>query len=360
MGYGHAGKSLHLPCIKKLMTLMTGSLEDHEIYIYDPLFKSNHAKTNDKLIFIDDISTIGNKHDLVCHVCTSPENHIDALKQALSAGIRNIIMEKPVATSLAELRKMIALKIKYNANILIVAPWLSSVLTKDIRLIIDNAKYGSLTSVSITQNKSRFSRSLMRTNENIFFIEMPHAIGLALYLVDTDAILQNVKVKSLVFNPNHHIKNMGSCCIELFHSNQIKSILCSNMDSPIWKRSVELSFDSGYRVIGYYAVNRSDNYSQLFIYDEYGSLTERKIYNDDMLTNCLDEFYKYFMNKDKGATEPLSNIIFNKRIVKLLDKSMSYGGMLSHNEPYRKKAQFLMRNESNKKDRIDGVALHAS
>ncbi|GFN32271.1 Gfo/Idh/MocA family protein [Paenibacillus xylaniclasticus] len=331
VGFGRAGRGLHYHCLRKAIQLETGSaLFDPSIGIIDPqLAEIGIADPNLELFKDWDEAKSRFQPDLtVVHICTPPELHAAALRQAAEHGYHTIIMEKPLASSLIELEEIQQLQSAYRLDVLVVANWLSSSLTKRIQQLLQTGELGPLRGITAYQNKPRLSRTLANSSHgNAFDVEIPHIAALALAIGGMTAEVVAADVADMRIG-QVQIPKMGSAHITLQHTDGVVTRLSSNLASPVRERAIELEFER-HTVCGYYPSGQDDSYSWLRMYTKEGQLISEEIVFDDPLTAVFEDFYSYF---NGHGPKPVSDLSFNAHVVRTICQAKSLCGLMSHNE----------------------------
>lgn len=320
-GYGHCGRNLHHVCLRKLQHSSAIPTLDDRVNIVDPVISIRSSEAiviHDKLMRSDDFTV----SSAVIHICTPPSMHLEHVRDALRAGYRYIILEKPMVMSKAEAHELLDLQQTYDAHILVVAVWAYSSVVEHIQKAII-ASGCRILGVDVVHNKPRFTRSLQREGEHVFDVELPHQLSLAMLLLGESLSVVEAGTRSLHVGDEVR-PSMKSGYIVLESNNSQAVCLTSDLTSPIRERrfSVTLSSDAVYH--GYLPVSSDDSYSQFEVHDACGRRSDLRPLEDDPLTNCLKAYYRYFSACAKGETPPLppgSSIQFNQRIVDLLEQA---------------------------------------
>ncbi|TVX94413.1 Gfo/Idh/MocA family protein [Paenibacillus agilis] len=328
-GFGRAGRGLHLHCLRKLHTDQRHSgLFDTKVGVVDPY--ASHIQEPSLAFFrnVKDVEGFA-PEDTVVHICTSPELHAETLRQAAEYGYTNFMIEKPLASTLAELEMIQQLERQYGLDVLVVANWLSSSLTGKIREIVRSNRYGQLTLIVAEQDKARLTRTLSNmSHDSALDVEIPHLAALALSLGGVKADVVQASVTDMHVE-GAVVPNLGTAHISLLHAGGLTSRLNSNLASPVRKRTIRLYF-ANHQVVGYYPCAQDDSYSWLQIYDKDGVLIEQQVMYDDPLSAMFVEYYRYF---DGLCAKPESDLAFNAQVVATLcEAKMKCGLMLSKEE----------------------------
>lgn len=320
VGYGFAGKHLHHRCLSKMIGLGWESRLDPQIVAVDTAATLAENPDQPVLLLAAIPAVAGHESSRwVVHICTPPEHHFADICTALEQGYRQILVEKPAASTLEQLHELITLEQHYRASILVVANWVSSPAVATLVSLLNSQQYGALSQIRVVQNKSRFMRSRSRSGEHVFDIEMPHQVALALYL-GGPAQLYSAQVTDMVM-PDLTLANLGIGNLVLHHANGITSNLCSSLIHTARERYVELTTASGYRLKACFPAGGDDSYSRVLITSPQGELQSNTLLFDDPLTHCFIRAYHYFLQNQRapGSQRPAGmDLAFNAQKVSLL------------------------------------------
>jgi len=332
VGFGRAGKGLHYHCLRKAIQLETGSaLLDPYIGIIDPQLTDLGIADPNLELFTDwhEAMPEFQPDRTVVHICTPPALHASALRQAAAHGYRHIIMEKPLASSLLELEEIQQLQAAYRLEVLVVANWLSSSLTRRLQRLLQTGELGPLREIAAFQNKPRLTRTLSNSSHgNAFDVEIPHIAALVLAIGGMTAEVVAAEVTDMRIG-QVQIPKMGSAHLTLQHAGGVVSRLNSNLASPIRERAIRLDFD-GHTIIGYYPSGQDDSYSWMRVYTKEGQPLHEEIIFDDPLTAVFEDFYSFYSGQ---GPKPVSDLPFNASVVQTICQAKSLCGLLSMNEP---------------------------
>ncbi|UZE84444.1 Gfo/Idh/MocA family oxidoreductase [Pseudomonas viciae] len=321
LGFGHCGRNLHLASLRSLHR--QGCLPDVDttITVVDPELGSGLV---DGLVMqrcLPEASALQGRVGVV-HICTPPALHLRHVHEALMAGFRYIIIEKPMVMNLAEAQALRSMEQQYGAQILVVSVWGHSQLVPRLTRWLE-ASEQPLRSVHIVHDKPRFSRSFTRHGEHLFDIEMPHQVSLALLFAGAPASGFHAHTEDLrVEGKLRQAMKAGS--IGWRDEQGIEVLLESDLASPIRQRSVRLQLESGECCEGFFPVGADDSYAQLRCDTEHSGSTAHQIFADEPLTTCVGEYYRYFRNhlQGHGADMPRSGTVaFNQQVVELLEQA---------------------------------------
>lgn len=330
LGYGHCGRNLHHVCLRKLQHSSAIPTLDDRVNVVDPMVSIRSSEAivvHDKLMRSDEFTV----SSAVVHICTPPSMHLEHVRDALQAGYRYIILEKPMVMSKAEAHELLDLQQTYDAHILVVAVWAYSSVVEHIEKAV-NASGCRILGVDVLHNKPRFTRSLQREGEHVFDIELPHQLSLAMLLLGESLSLVEAGTRSL--HVGEEVRpSMKSGYIVLESNNLQPVCLISDLTSPIRERRLSVKLSDGAVYHGYLPVSSDDSYSQFEVHDACGRPSDLRPLEDDPLTNCLKAYYRYFSACAKGEAPPLpsgSSIPFNLRIVDLLEQARTEAASERH------------------------------
>ncbi|MFH8659224.1 Gfo/Idh/MocA family oxidoreductase [Streptomyces afghaniensis] len=333
VGLGRSGLGLHVPVLSRARSQVPGTFADHPIVGVDP---GDTARAERRDLLIAD--SLRRARDLldpartVVHLCTPPAVRAEVLREVAALGFSRILMEKPLAGDLDTLRCVLRLAREQELRLAVVAPWLHSTLTRRLVQLVGNRRLGAVRSVSVTQHKPRFRRTLSTgSHTSAFDVEAPHAVGLLLRLLG-DAQLRGARCADLRVGTTT-VPNMGGAHLELQHPGGIRSTVLSDLSAPVRQRRIVLGMEDG-NVVGHYAVGQDDDFAQLQI--THDGHTTREVFHDDSLTACLTHAYRGYAEGGDGAGA--GDLGLHVRTVELLDEAKRLadlspaGGTHAHKE----------------------------
>lgn len=333
IGFGYCGSQLHLPCIKKAFLNLNKSDNEKSfpmptITVVDPCSETQmNAKYVNYIDFYNTITEIPqyNMENAVLHLCISPRNRPQILHDAIRLGIRRFILEKPVAINNEDLMVMKNLISKNNLDVLVVSNWSSSKLTEKLQQAI--ARFASqgikMRKINIIQNKPRIQRSLTNyTHRNALEIEIPHMIVLSLLLAGKNVSVKESTVWDLCHNDQVRY-GMGGADLTLQFDNGCMAQLNSNLVSPMRERRVEIEFENGYTLKGYFPSDSNSLHSFYYEYDNNGHIVYQSVIPDDTLTECFMQAYKYFyFNGNKPASDFNFHLLVSDLLIQARNKAL--------------------------------------
>jgi predicted dehydrogenase len=329
VGFGKAGRDLHLTCLIKARNRPEGrGLFDDRIGIVDPLVASGNALQGAAGLpaypTIADARRAFDPQRTVVHICTGPSEHYPVFVAAASAGFLRFVVEKPITIHASQVREILALQREAGLHIAVVGNWLSSPVTARLKSIIDKGELGALERMVIENSKPRINRTLTNgSHQTAFDVEIPHQIALALALGGTEVAVIHAECTDLA-SASGTVPHMGGATITMMHSNRVAAVCHSDLGCPLRKRDVILKFERGV-AIGYYQTGADDNHAWVKLFSDDGRLVATDVYDDDPLSTCFIEYYRHFAAQ---GPEPLSNVAFNAVVVNVIARAKVLSGLL--------------------------------
>jgi predicted dehydrogenase len=317
VGLGRAGLGLHVPVLLRARSQAAELWADHPIVGVDPAGTPPVERRS--VLIADSLRRARELLDpahTVVHLCTPPAVRAEALRDVAALGFSRIIIEKPLAADLDELRNIQHLAREHRLRLFVVAPWLHSALTRRLVEAVGDGSLGAVRSASVTQHKPRFRRSLgSSSHTSAFDVEAPHALGVLLRLLGDarvcGAICTDLRVGQVT------VARMGGAHLELLHGRGVRSEVVSDLSSPVRQRRIALDMEGG-SVVGHYAVGQDDDFAQLEITRD--GHTVREVLRDDSLTACLTHAYRGFADGTDNGTDN-GDLDLHVRTVELLDEA---------------------------------------
>jgi predicted dehydrogenase len=326
VGFGRAGRELHLGCLMKLrdasrggrpLTTELGVVEWEEDRFRD--LSLRHVEVFPTL-------AAARRHfgeDTVVHICTPPSTHLRILRDAARQGYYRMLVEKPLVDRSEDLTQLHPLVDNYGLLIFVVSNWLTSSLTGRIGKLVENfsVRWSRMT---ISQLKPRFTRTLSNPGHaTAFEVEIPHQIALSLFLAGQDLEVRSADCQEMVVNGTT-IPHMGQATVTLHDKRGRIIVLHSDLTAPVRQRSVDVTFEDGTRAVGYYPATDADSFSQLFTFCGGRAPIRREILFDDSLATFFTEAYNHFA---ANGRRPVSDVVFNASVVSLMSKAKSICGL---------------------------------
>ncbi|MBA5223951.1 hypothetical protein [Streptomyces griseoaurantiacus] len=330
LGLGRAGAGLHLPVLARARATHPELFAGRPVVGVDPgprpLPGGPPGTGGDPLVIADSLQRARRCLDpdvTVVHLCTPPDVRAALLEEAAQLGYRRFVVEKPLAADRAALRRVREAVDRHGLRVEVVSPWLHSALTDRIAALLATA--GQVRSVSVTQDKARFRRSLTGgTHRHAFEVEVPHALGVLLRLLGDGEVCaaswSDLRLGERV------VPHMGGARLALRHRGGARGLVDCDLTSPVRRRRITVDTADGVRLIGHYPVAQDDDVARLDMWCE-GRRT-RELFEDDALRRCLVAAYRRFAGDDPPGAAGCLGV--HARTVELLEdaRHLAAGGTI--------------------------------
>lgn len=303
VGLGRAGAGLHLPVLAKARERQPRWFAPEPAVAFDHDAAARARHTAEGVRTVDSLAQAGRLLDpgrTVVHVCTPPVARVELIEELLALGFRRLLVEKPLASGPRDLARLRELLRGPGVQVDVVAPWLASTLTDRLTVLArERSALGTLRQISVVQNKPRFRRSLATSGHpTAFDVEIPHAVGVLLQLAG-DADVAGAICTDLDVN-GRRLPRLGGATLRLAHHGGVRSVIRSDLTSPVRERRITLRFDNG-TAIGHYPAEASDHYAQLRLLIRDVPPEPRAVFHDDALTEFMLRAYADFAAGGPGA-----------------------------------------------------------
>lgn len=281
--------------------------------------------------WVPSIEDIGDLSEYVLDICSPNHTHFEYIVSAEKKNCSNIIVEKPAVIKKEEVDKIVGL----NTNLFIQENYIYSPVLKKVVMILNETGL-MIDSIFFNFSKNRTKDSLNKrgfinnTPPHVFWIEMPHSMGIANYLLGSPKIIYTEAHDMLL--PDSKFEMHGSGTIISSHSGIITHHY-SNLQSNNRVRKMILNGKSidgdNYRIEANFAKSANDLNGNIKIFIEDTMLKELRI-EDDSLTKSLSEIlFSIQNNKYKNSPVNKDFIISTMRaLIKAIDhvNTNSYKG----------------------------------
>ncbi|MGW3659756.1 Gfo/Idh/MocA family oxidoreductase [Streptomyces sp. NPDC005151] len=320
VGGGRAGLGLHWPVLRKLRERP----ENADLWapeppvVWDLQGIQDRARSEGLVVAHSPAhaATLADPARTVVHLCTPPTGRFDILRELADLGYTRLVIEKPMTVGVTGLRDIDTLARVCGLRLRVVSPWLASALTHELTTLVRSGSLGALCSLSFTQFKPRWSRTLRSHDHGTAFdVELPHSIGVALRLAG-DARVVAADITDMRIG-ERVIPCMGTARLTLRHHGGVTTEFFSDLTSPIRERRVALSFASG-RAVGHYPISDMDHHANLTVGEGPDSTTVAtpRLLFDDALTRYMEQVYRdYAADTDQMSDD----YAIARRVVQLLD-----------------------------------------
>ncbi|MFV0138022.1 Gfo/Idh/MocA family oxidoreductase [Streptomyces sp. HMX87] len=295
VGLGRSGAGLHLKVLARANSTPDGPFFSGPLIACDPRPEAGRGLRGVTVTSsITEAARLVSPPSTVVHVCTPPSSRAPVLTELARLGFTQLLVEKPLATDRRQLDDIVRLTRRHGLRLLVVSHWLDSDLTRRLRLLVRERPLGGLVSISVTQDKPRFLRSLTTDGHpTAFDVEVPHSLGVVLDLAGPARLL-DARWTDLRCGDTVRPR-MGGAWLALRHDSGVRTEISSDLTSPVQQRSLTLHFEHG-RATGHYPLSEHDDHTQLLVSGarpRHGS-GERQVFRDDALTAFIRRAYRLF------------------------------------------------------------------
>jgi len=328
LGCGYAG-NLHLKCYQKLQDIMelniVGAVDIDQKKLKKFQTAYNKSFNNKKEpLYANNLNEIS-KHldisDCVIDICTPNDTHYLCAKEACNLGAKKIIIEKPLSSSISDMKKIE----KLDAIIAVAENYIYSKTTKHIKELLDNNGFKPLF-IRTEFSKDRRTDSLNKRgcingkHPHVFTVEIPHQLAVVSYLFGAPSKIYGAWVKDMLVADQKFYEH-GEGAIYLAHEKDIVSYNLSCLEGHKHLsnryREIHIHCEDDIRIIGSYPIGGNDTvlYSEVSVHNNGSVSTSYKLHDDSML-ETLKEILECFDNNEI----PITNVTFGKKIVELISK----------------------------------------
>lgn len=254
-------------------------------------------------------------------VATPVHLHFAMAKAALTAG-KHVMIEKPMAASLAECEELNALAARHGRVLMVGHTFLYSAAVRKIKDIVDNHDIGDLRYISAR----RLNLGLFQKDINVAWDLAPHDISIILHIMQELPLTVNCRGAALVSQGIEDVTSMT-----LHFSNERSAIIHSSWHDP--RKIREMTIVGSKRMIVYddiaaqekvkifdVRVERPPHYNTFaeFHYAyHYGDTYSPYVKQDEPLrTEC-----RHFLECIQNGTQPTTSGLAGMEIVRILEAS---------------------------------------
>lgn len=312
VGCGKAG-SIHCGCYTKLkdsnikIIAMVDSNPDR-LKRFHSLYKSfNDGEEPLASVSLKEISKQMDIGDAVVDLCVPNDIHYQCAKEAVDLGVQKIIIEKPIANSISDARKIEML----DAKIAIAENYVYSNVTEQIRETVK--KYHLKPKFARTEfsKDRRFDtangRGFLKSGPpHVFTVEIPHQIAIVNYLFGNPVDNFGAWCGDMI-TENMRFYEHGEGAITLNHESGAISYNFSSLDGhkhlPIRHRSIMIHCEGGIRVSAHYPAGGDDAFYGAITVFENNHISEKLAVYDDTMLETLKNIIKRFENNEVQITD---------------------------------------------------------
>ncbi len=300
VGLGRSGAGLHLPALRALGHGSGRSFGRPPIVVFDPHRTVEAGPDVLNATSLAHAARVLDPDRTVVHLCTGPSTRLRPLTELAELGFRRVLVEMPLAGDEVCLREVLRLRERAGLDLLPVAQWRCSELTNRVLGVLRGGGLGAAKSVTFTQRKPRFSRTLAGDDHpSAFDVEPPHSLAVALLLAGpatvTAAACRDLQIGDAVF------PGMGGAWLRLRHDGDVRTEISTDLTAPVRERRIIVELENGV-LVGNYAVSAGDHYAQLSVRTPGGQVDS--VFRDDSLSAFITRAYQHFAGDAPLLDEP--------------------------------------------------------
>ncbi len=327
VGCGKAG-SIHCKCYTKLkdsnvkIIAMVDSDPDR-LKRFHYLYKTfNDGENPLAASSLEEVSRQMDIGDAIIDLCVPNDIHYQCAKEAIDLGTKKIIIEKPIANSITDARKIEML----NAKIAIAENYVYSKVTEQLRETIEKhslkPKFARTEFSKDRRGDTSIGRGFLKTGPpHVFTVEIPHQIAIVNYLFGNPTENFGAWCGDMVLE-NKRFYEHGEGAITLHHESGAISYNFSSLDGhkhlPIRHRSVLIHCDGGIRVSAHYPAGGDDALFGAVTVYENNHIREKLEIHDDTMLETLKSIIRRFEEND----EQITDATFGRRIVERISENI--------------------------------------
>ncbi|MGH8897247.1 MAG: Gfo/Idh/MocA family oxidoreductase [Egibacteraceae bacterium] len=306
VGYGRAGRELHHASLRRLAG---GNPDVLAVDPVQPRWLLPGARWVASLEAA--IDRLGDPSRAVFHVTTPVREHRPVVEALVAAGAKRIVVEKPIAGTLADARR-IAMAADTSVQVLPVGVWLASRVTERVEKAVADGRVGAPVGLYMKQSKPRFRRSQgCRSHQSAIEVELPHQLLLALHLAGPITEVVHAAIWSMGLPDGQTLRGMGGVRVDLAHTNGMTSTLVSDLTAPMRLRQLRVTGTAG-EILAHYPVSGDDDVGQLQLPGQ----RHRTLVRDAPLSQFLAAAYAHFAGR---SDPPRGDLTLHLRVAELLE-----------------------------------------
>lgn len=219
----------------------------------------------------------------------------------------NVLIEKPVALKLLDVKKLERLSIKSKKKLFVDYPFIYSGSIKFIKNVIKQKKYGKLLEI-----ESFREQAPIRKDANVVWDLGVHDISILRYLLNSNP----KKIKSIKYN-TVKTNQKDTAYINLEYNNHLKVFIKNSWISPLKIRIMKFKFERGIIICD---ENESIYKLKVFTKKDATSLIYKLELPEIDLSEPLFNLINYVGKSISSNTNPIYKNNFNIDITKVLEK----------------------------------------
>lgn len=313
IGYGYWGPNLlrNFYTAANTKVIAVSDARQERLDMVKKLYPSIHLITDsDELLANDEIDAIV--------IATPVFSHFDLAKQALLKG-KHVLLEKPMTSTVAEAKELIALAKEKNLVLMVDHTFLYTSAVQKIKSLKESGEIGDLQYFDST----RINLGLFQSDINVLWDLAPHDISILLHLVDEKPVSVNATGISHTFNGLENIAyltvNYASSFVAHFSCSwsspvKIRTILVGGSKKMILFNDVEPTekikiYDTGVEV------KEDEEKHKLLVDYRVGDVFIPKLANSEALGGMA----KDFISAIAEGKSPVSDASLGLEVIKILE-----------------------------------------
>ncbi|MCA1655877.1 MAG: Gfo/Idh/MocA family oxidoreductase [Pseudonocardiaceae bacterium] len=245
------------------------------------------------------------------HVTTPVADHHAVVERLAAAGARHVVLEKPIAATAEEARRIAALGARLT--ILPIGVWLSSAVTRRVEQALADGLIGDLRSLRMEQMKPRFTRSAgSRDAARATEVELPHQLLLALHLGGGPGELADTITWGMPLPDGRLLPGAGGVDVTLRQPNRVTTRLMSDLTCPVRLRRLRVTGTRG-TLVAHFPISSDDHTGQVLLPGQ-----ERELVRDLPLTQFLAAAYGHFAGRRPA---PPGDLALHVRVAELVEEA---------------------------------------
>ncbi len=312
VGCGKAG-SIHCKCYAKLkdsnvkIIAMVDSNSDR-LKRFHSLYKTfNDGENPLAAVSLEELLSQIDIGNAIIDLCVPNDMHYQCAKEAVDLGAKKIIIEKPIANSITDARKIEML----NAKIAIAENYVYSKVTEQLKETIEKhhlkPKFARTEFSKDRRCDTSIGRGFLKTGPpHVFTVEIPHQIAIVNYLFGNPTENFGAWCEDMLTN-NMRFYEHGEGAITFHHESGAISYNFSSLDGhmhlPIRHRSVMVHCEGGIRVSAHYPAGGDDAFYGAITVYENNHISEKLVIYDDTMLETLKNIIKRFEDNEIQITD---------------------------------------------------------
>lgn len=327
VGCGKAG-ALHCKCYSKLKDggIHIAALVDIDSYRlrrFSTLYQEfNEGETPLVANSLEEVSKQMDIGNSIIDLCVPNDLHYRCANEACNLGAKKIMIEKPIANSVSDAKKIEEL----NADIAIAENYVYSKVTEQLKKTIQQynlkPKFVRTEFSKDRRGDSANGRGFLKEGApHVFMVEIPHQLAVVNYLLGNPTENFGAWCEDMILDNNRFYEH-GEGAITLNHEKGAISYNFSSLDGhrhlPIRHRSVVIHCEDGVRVSAHYPAGGDDALFGVVTMYENSHINEKLSIYDDTMTEAIKTIIHRFERNETQITDAM----FGCRIMETINESI--------------------------------------